>query len=106
MCRYFVAAALIAFTAATSPVQGGDEVDYSAPYLVVENGELVTKYPAREHEAGDTAPGATQDAGPALDEVSQTRKTGTIVAIVLVVVVAFLAHARRRSKRDNATDAK
>jgi len=27
----------------------GDQVDYSAPYLTVENGELVTKYPTNEH---------------------------------------------------------
>jgi hypothetical protein len=43
-----------------SPFAGaGDEVNYSAPYLVVENGELLTKYPAREHtgtEEKDLAP--------------------------------------------------
>jgi hypothetical protein len=27
----------------------GDQVDYSAPYLTVEDGELVTKYPTNEH---------------------------------------------------------
>lgn len=33
------------------PLFVGDEVDYSAPYITVEGGELVTKYPTREHEA-------------------------------------------------------
>jgi hypothetical protein len=39
----------------------GDEVDYSAPYITLENGELVTKYPAKQHDpnaqiAGDPDP--------------------------------------------------
>lgn len=33
----------------------GDDVDYSAPYLTVENGELVTKYPAKQHSADPVA---------------------------------------------------
>lgn len=28
----------------------GDETDYSAPYVTVENGELVTRYPAKKHD--------------------------------------------------------
>lgn len=45
-----------------SPFGGaGDEVDYSAPYLVVENGELVTKYPAREHAGTEERDPATAE---------------------------------------------
>ncbi len=31
-------------------VYAGDEVDYSAPYITVENGELITRYPSKYHD--------------------------------------------------------
>jgi hypothetical protein len=49
-----------------SVVFAGDEVDYSAPYLVVEDGKLVTRYPGQEHQpgAGSEPASADQAAGP------------------------------------------
>jgi len=55
----------------------GDQVDYSAPYLTVENGELVTKYPTNEH-----APAAWVWITPLL---------------VIVVLIAAALLRRRRS---------
>ena len=102
--RRIITCAVLALSISASLVRAGDEVDYSAPYLVVENGELVTKYPAREHEAGDSAPVAAEDGEAVVDDDGQSRKTWIIVAVALVVVIAFLAHARRRSKGDRADD--
>ncbi len=72
----------------------GDEVDYSAPYLVVENGELVTKYPAREHEGAAVAgdPRADVDATPS--DTPSNQLPLTVVAIA--ALVAFLLWVRSR----------
>jgi hypothetical protein len=43
------------------PAWASDEVDYSAPYVTLEDGKLVTKYPAKPHT--NAAPRAAADAG-------------------------------------------
>ena len=100
MCRYIVATLLIALVAAAEPARAGDEVDYSAPYLVVENGELVTKYPEVEHAAGDSTPATVDDSETAVNDGDEPQKNWIIVVVALVVVVAFLFLARRRSTGD------
>lgn len=71
-CDCLRAAALVAafgvFVLYPGASRSGDEVDYSAPYLVVENGELVTRYPAKAHEpdqaiAGEAASADSDDTG-------------------------------------------
>lgn len=70
-------------------VFAGDEVDYSAPYMTLENGELVTKYPAKEHvpdaPQSQTAPIASMDSSP------PTPPEPTPLGIVLVVALIALA---------------
>ncbi len=61
----------------------GDEVDYSAPYITVENGELVTRYPAREH--------ISEDRDPRL-------LAGLLVAMAVIAIVAAV---RRRRNQPN-----
>ena len=73
----------------------GDDVDYSAPYLVVEDGELVTKYPALEHTGGATADdtGIAADATTG-DELSYQQQL--LRAAAAVGVLAFLMWIRSR----------
>ncbi|MDX1499097.1 MAG: hypothetical protein R3176_04315 [Woeseiaceae bacterium] len=54
-----------------APAVAGDEVDYGAPYLVVEDGKLVTRYPGKEHEPG-TAAGAGAEAGDGAEPAAGT----------------------------------
>jgi hypothetical protein len=72
-------------------VYASDEVDYSAPYLTVENGELVTRYPAREHAADD----APVEAG--VDEVVESPQNEPISWLVwgLLAVIVVVAGIRR-----------
>jgi hypothetical protein len=69
-------------------VYAGDEVDYSAPYLTVENGELVTRYPAKEHAADDAPVEVDVDNEPIL---------WLVWGLLAVIVVA--AGLRRRQHR-------
>lgn len=89
--RRATAGALLTVLAVASLALAGDEVDYSAPYVVVENGELVTKYPAKEHEAGG-------------DDVGRPGKTWVIAAAAAGLAIALLAYARRRSRNASADD--
>ena len=77
----------------------GDEVDYSAPYITVENGKLVTRYPTKEH-APDDAPVQTD-----VDEVAEPPEKeplslllwGLIAAIAVVLsILARYALLRRK----------
>ena len=72
----------------------GDEVDYSAPYLVVEDGELVTKYPAREHEGAAVAADTQADADASPPDTRSNQMPLTVVAIA--TLVAFLLWIKSR----------
>lgn len=100
--RSALAGAVFAMLFAAPHVHAGDEVDYSAPYMVVENGELVTKYPAREHEGGDGANAEMPENESGGDESGRPKATWVIAAAALAALLAFLAHARRRSKAGRA----
>lgn len=91
--------AVIAALAAAAPTApAGDEVDYSAPYVTVENGELVTKYPAKAHDGTKEGEEATP---PPDDRAS--RVAPAVLAVVLTLGVAALvllrAFTRRASRR-------
>ena len=86
MCRIVTAILLASMFHAPHIAQAGDEVDYSAPYLVVEDGELVTKYPTKEHE-GDSA--------QQQDGFGEYWAIGA-VAITAVIVLLFLLKRRQR----------
>lgn len=83
----------VALTAA-APALAGDEVDYSAPYVTVENGELVTRYPAKAHdESGEkeiSVAGADGEATPAAP---------VVLAVALGIGVAMLAWLRIFTRR-------
>jgi hypothetical protein len=74
------------------PAHAGDEVDYSAPYVVVENGELVTKYPAKEHKVDEGVPGGPKTAPPGSDA---RLKPILAAAIAGLVLLGFVIRARR-----------
>ena len=103
-CRHILAGAVLTLLMPASLTWAGDDVDYSAPYLVVENGELVTKYPAIEHEAGESDPAATRDAENQVNDGGNSRTIWGIVAVALAIVIAILVHSRRRAK-SGGTDA-
>jgi len=77
MLRRITAGAALALALLLGPAlaPAGDDVDYSAPYLVVENGELVTRYPALEHEGAAPA-SATATAGTRESPPPENRQTG------------------------------
>ena len=90
---------LLAVVCFAPVVFAGDEVDYSAPYLVVEDGKLVAKYPGQEHEArpseaGDASAGQmSETAGYAPASVAEP---WLFTAGVLAVLVGGLAVVTRR----------
>lgn len=81
------AAALVAafgvFVLYPDASRSGDEVDYSAPYLVVENGELVTRYPAKSHEPDLDKP---VEGTPA--EATHAGTRSWIIPAVLIAAIA------------------
>jgi hypothetical protein len=85
---------------ATDRAYAGDEVDYSAPYMTVENGQLVTKYPAREHIPGDPAPQALPADDTGTPDPAESRARIWLPAVVVPVLglVAFLVLQRRRTR--------
>ncbi len=100
MSRFVVAILLLLIFAIPLVVPAGDEVDYSAPYLVLEDGELVTKYPAKEHagaspqadtQASDTTESPQPQVG--LDNV------WAIVGLAITVVIALLLLNKRGRQR-------
>ncbi len=79
----------------------GDEVDYSAPYLVVEDGELVTKYPAKEHAGA--SPEADVQESKATESPQQKVGLDTIwgkAAVAIAVIIVLLSIRRRRPRRE------
>lgn len=64
----------------------GDEVNYSAPYVTVENGELVTRYPAKDH-APDVEPGQ-EEAGSKGNAAESDARPWLLLGVFSVVVLA------------------
>jgi hypothetical protein len=100
MRRIVVATLLCVFFAVPLVVSAGDDVDYSAPYLVVEDGELVTKYPAGEHngESAETDVPAGETIDSSATQVD-TRKNTRVAGVVVIAVVAALIMIRRRRQQ-------
>lgn len=92
--------ALIIFALLASCCQNaiaGDEVDYSAPYLTLENGQLVTKYPAKQHLPGEQAaqrPTAVTEPAPAAGPPQWPA-----IAVVAIVIVSILLLRRRGTRK-------
>ncbi len=83
-----------------SCVYAGDEVDYSAPYLTVENGELVTRYPAKEHAPDDIPvqpePSPDEAVKPPKKESLSLLITGLLAAIVVIAIVTGIRRHRQQ----------
>lgn len=98
-CRC-VSAAVAVVLLLVSPFAGaGDEVDYSAPYLVVENGELVTKYPAKQHAGTEeTDPPVTAESRAA-ENASSGSRWWLIAALAGGAAAAGVGFAVQRQRR-------
>lgn len=73
----------------------GDEVDYSAPYITVENGELVTRYPVREHAGADVVTPANSPGEPVDERKSRMPWIAAALIPLLLVIILLI---RRRSR--------
>ena len=91
--RCLLIAAIAVPAAATPPARAGDEVDYSAPYVTVENGELVTRYPAKEH---DESKAGKETAALPGDEPMRLPFVASVI-VVAAFGIAVLVVARRRA---------
>jgi len=91
MLKQFVSGAALTLALLLGPasVPAGDDVDYSAPYLVVENGELVTKYPALEHQGAGQ--GADAQAAGAVETQPPTNKRNSLRVLAVAAIGAVLA---------------
>lgn len=100
--RSACAVAVLILQGVSLPALAGDDVNYSAPYMTVEDGELVTKYPAKEH-AGDApataieAPAVAESAPPA----ARPARLWILVAVLIAAGVAVLLRVKRRRQRAN-----
>ena len=100
MPRFVVAILLLVIFAIPIAAPAGDEVDYSAPYLVVEDGELVTKYPAKEHAGA--SPEADAQESKATESPQQKVGLDTfwgMAAVAFAVMIVLLLSIRRRWPR-------
>lgn len=105
MRRYLIAvsftASVFAGLLASSHTHAGDDVDYSAPYVTLENGELVTKYPAREHVAGaQPTDAAGADSATLAEQTTVPNKLWAIAAAAIGAALAVLLLVKRRQQRD------
>lgn len=80
------------FVLCTDASASDDEADYSAPYLVVENGELVTRYPAKTHELDESK---TDEAIPA-NTIDTGAPSWLVPAALIAVIAGGLLFARVR----------
>ncbi len=98
--RFVVAILLFVIFAMPLVAPAGDEVDYSAPYLVVEDGELVTKYPAKEHTG--VSPEADAQASKTTESPQQQvglDNVWAIAAVAIAVAIALLLSIKRGWQR-------
>jgi hypothetical protein len=93
MCKRFIATLLLACCCGS--VFAGDEVDYSAPYMTLENGELVTKYPAKEHDPNapqaNTAPAGTKGSSPTMPP--KPTPLGMVLVAALIALAVYLSRS-------------
>jgi lysozyme family protein len=104
-----------ALVLAAAPGSASDEVDYSAPYLTLEDGKLVTRYPAKQHDpqdaaaqpaagaSGEPVPAGAAGAPEGTEPVraSEGRTLPALAAVAVLVVAAgglLLVRARRRAR--------
>lgn len=82
----------------------GDEVDYSAPYITLENGELVTKYPAKEHDPNATKPDTASTVTISPSSPTPPTPLGLALVVALLALAVFLSrnHKRRNQNRGEA----
>ncbi len=102
MLKFAPAILLFAVFVVPRVAPAGDEVDYSAPYLVVEDGELVTKYPAKEHAGA--SPEADAQESKATESPQQKVGLDNVWAIaavaITVALVLLLSIKRGRQRRE------
>ena len=100
MPKFEVVILLLVIIAIPIAAPAGDEVDYSAPYLVVEDGELVTKYPAKEH-AGASPQADTQASNTTASTPQQVgvENVWAIAAVAIAVAIALLLLIKRGRQR-------
>lgn len=102
MFRFAVACLTFVILAAPVSVPAGDEVDYSAPYLVVEDGKLVTKYPAKEHESAsqDADAKTSEEAGSSQpqDGIASEWIIGALAIAVAIALLLLVKRGRRRRR--------
>lgn len=94
--RLLLAALLLA-----GPAWAGDEVNYSAPYLTLEDGKLVTKYPAKPHVKAAPETAAGTEPVPAREGLP----TPVLVAVLIpafAAAAALLLRWRRKKKTPGA----
>lgn len=102
MFRCSILVAAVVMLGAPLLALAGDDVDYSAPYLTLENGELVTRYPLKDHTAG--AASETASAEPTIESqqpAEQARLTWVLAGGAIAVVVLGLLLAQRRRQRSD-----
>lgn len=104
MNRGFIAVALL--MSLFGSAFAGDEVDYSAPYITLENGELVTKYPAKEHVPGADPAAPSSDIA---DETAPARSMPpwpifVVTAIVFIAALLLQRSRRQQPRRQESTE--
>lgn len=106
MClRSIVILWLVSSLGGAGVAAAGDEIDYSAPYVTVENGELVTRYPPKAHADDDAMPGgaATSDAASTRSASPRPGLATSLIGATLVLLIAgaWLGWGRRRRSTRN-----
>jgi len=91
MRKCLFAIALLPFLCGT--VFAGDEVDYSAPYMTLEDGKLVTKYPAKEHDPNATKPQTDPAGSPGSNSPTPAKPTplGIVLVVAMIALAVFLS---------------
>lgn len=81
---------------------GDDEIDYSAPYVTLENGVLVTRYPIREHDPADksstAATPAPENPGPS-GQATVILSSAVLATVAVILTGTWLRKRRRRQGR-------